>query len=69
MSTVLVLLGAILVVAAAAGSLWLDRKKGRSGCGCDCGSCEACGVCHHAAAKKKGELILRLFGRKSNKTV
>ena len=63
MSTVLVLLGAVLVVAAAVGSLWLDRKKGRSGCGCSCGSCEACGICHHAAAKKKGECSFPFFLR------
>ena len=38
MSTIIVLLGAILVVAAAAASLWLDKKNGKSSCG---GSCAA----------------------------
>lgn len=68
MSTVLVLLGAVLVVAAAAASLWADKKNGKSSCGCSCDCCEACGVCHHASARAKGKLLLRLFGRKTQKS-
>ena len=69
MSTAVVLLGAILVVAAAAFSLWLDRKNGKSSCGGNCGHCSACGVCHHATAKKKGELLRKLLAKESRKTV
>ena len=69
MSTVLTLLGAVLVVAAAAASLWVDKKHGKSSCGCSCESCSACGVCHHAAAKNKGKLLYRLLSRRSHKTV
>ena len=69
MSTALALLGTILIVAAAAVSLWVDRKHGKSGCGCGCESCESCGVCHHAAAKKKGELLRRLLAKNSHKPV
>ena len=69
MSTVLTLLGTILIVAAAAVSLWVDGKHGKSGCGCSCESCASCGVCHHAAAKKKGELLRRLLAARSRKSV
>ena len=29
---------------------------------------EACGVCHHTSARAKGKLLLRLFGRKAQKS-
>lgn len=69
MSTVLALLGTILIVVAAAASLWVDGKRGKSSCGCSCENCASCGVCHHAAAKAKGKLLSRLFTGKSRKTV
>ena len=64
MSTVLVLLGTALIVAAVIASLRLDRKKGKSNCGGNCGCCEACGVCHSSAAAK-GKRRQKLFIRKT----
>ncbi len=69
MSTILVLLGAILVVAAAAASLWLDKKNGKSSCGGSCASCGACGRCRHAAAESKGDPLRRLLVKDPRKTV
>jgi hypothetical protein len=50
MATVLVSLGVLLLAGAAAAVLRRDKKRGKSGCGCDCGSCASCGACHGAAA-------------------
>lgn len=54
MSTILVLLGAILVVAAAVASLRLDKKRGKSSCGGNCGACGACRRCAEAQEKRAG---------------
>ena len=53
MSTVITLLGTILIVAAAAASLWVDRKHGKSSCGCSCENCASCVACHRCEAKAK----------------
>ena len=50
MSTILVLLGVCILLAAAAFILQRNKKQGKSSCG---GNCGACGACHRCEAKAK----------------
>lgn len=43
MGTLIVLLILIAIVSGAVYSMYRDRKKGKSACGCSCGSCTGCG--------------------------
>ncbi|MBR3557148.1 MAG: FeoB-associated Cys-rich membrane protein [Oscillospiraceae bacterium] len=52
MSTILVLLGVLLLAARAAYVLRRDRKQGKSSCG---GNCASCGACHRCAENVKGK--------------
>ena len=53
MATVFVLIGLFLLAAAAVAVLRLDKKRGKSSCGGNCGCCANCGACHQAAAGAK----------------
>ena len=55
MSTVLVLLGVLLLTAGAAYVLRRDKKQGKSSCGGNCGSCGACRGCRGCAENAKGK--------------
>ena len=44
-ATILICLVLTLIVGGAIAVIIRDRKKGRSSCGCDCGSCPGCGSC------------------------
>ena len=44
--TILISLLVVLLAAAAVITLRRDRKKGKSACGCRCGSCPMAGTCH-----------------------
>ena len=45
----LVLLGIVLLIVR---GIFKDKKKGKSSCGCNCGSCAMAGSCHSGSAKK-----------------
>ena len=53
MSTVLVLLGVLLLAAGATYVLRRDKKQGKSGCGGNCGACGACHRCEVNAKEKQ----------------
>ena len=53
MSTILVLLGVLLLAAGAAFVLRRDKKQGKSSCSGNCGACGACGACHRCEANAK----------------
>jgi hypothetical protein len=53
MATAIVLIGILLLAAAAGFVLWWDKKRGKSSCGCDCGSCACAGACHGTAAAQR----------------
>ena len=52
MSTVLALLGVLILAAAAAYVLRRDKKQGKSACG---GNCASCGACHRCAENAKSK--------------
>ncbi len=52
-ATVIICLVIVLMVAGAIAVLVRDKKKGRSSCGCQCGSCPMSGACHSTSQKKK----------------
>ena len=51
-STVLVLVGVVLLAGGAVAVLRRDKKRGRSPCGGNCGCCPSCGACHQARHTK-----------------
>ena len=46
LSTIIVSLVFILIVAAIIRKLVRDKKKGKSSCGCNCAHCAMAGSCH-----------------------
>ena len=46
LSTIIVSLVLILIVAASIRKLVRDKKKGKSSCGCNCAHCAMAGSCH-----------------------
>ncbi len=46
LSTIIVSLVLILIVAAIIRKLVRDKKKGKSSCGCNCAHCAMAGSCH-----------------------
>lgn len=46
LSTIIVSLVLILIVAAIICKLVRDKKKGKSSCGCNCAHCAMAGSCH-----------------------
>ena len=46
LSTIIVSLVLILIVAAIISKLVRDKKKGKSSCGCNCAHCAMAGSCH-----------------------
>lgn len=52
-STVLISLGLLIIVAAIIAKMVKDKKKGKSSCGCNCAHCAMSGSCH-SNIKTKG---------------
>lgn len=46
LSTILVGAAVAALLAAVAVKLILDKKKGKSSCGCNCDQCPGAGLCH-----------------------
>ena len=44
--TIIISLILLAAVVAAIRKLWKDKKQKGSSCGCGCGSCSSCGMCH-----------------------
>lgn len=44
--TIIAVLALIVIIAAIIIKMVADRKKGKSGCGCDCGCCGMSEECH-----------------------
>lgn len=53
--TIIVIAVLLIAVAAIIGGMVKNKKKGKSSCGCSCGSCSMSGVC--SAGRKKEEDI------------
>lgn len=45
-ATIVICAVLVLMVTAIIASIVRDKKKGRSSCGCKCGSCPMAGSCH-----------------------
>ncbi|MBO4927187.1 MAG: FeoB-associated Cys-rich membrane protein [Clostridiales bacterium] len=53
LGTIVISLVLLAIVAGIILSIWRDKKKGKSSCGCNCGHCAMSGTCHQAAGSKK----------------
>lgn len=50
-ATILICLALAAILAAVTASIAIDKKKGRSTCGCNCAHCAMAGSCHKAEQK------------------
>lgn len=50
-ATVLICLALAAILAAVTASIIIDKKKGKSTCGCNCAHCAMAGSCHKTEQK------------------
>lgn len=50
---ILVIIACVLIVGGVIAMAIVNKKKGKSSCGCDCSSCSSCGSCKGKKEKNK----------------
>ena len=51
LGTIIISLVLLAIVTGILLSIWRDKKKGKSSCGCNCGHCAMSGTCHQGKKK------------------